>query len=582
MTPRQLRYLRVNDLPPSIRDDRARKLPLKILNLTEWFDFCRKLSAQAPWDYELLTIDFNFKDDQSGPWFSLSDEEANDNDFRDDPDLRLLKWSDRLFDLGPNSGILIGVYLVAHAAHRDIPCGVAFHTRYATIVMQDMSSAMLTTQILLSSGAIDIGRDLKETMKQTIRTIKRSYKDPLDGLLLAVQRFRKEFLRRAGAKEENEAEPVRLWMEPTSLIDLLDLFRSVQSDEDLDKGLNNAGIEFHERNGALESLDVRSLFIDSLWERDKWTAEQILPRLPLSTVKPAGEGQPEAGIVWQFVEALLTKTPSNIDPVMDFFKQSAIGKENRSINEVVKRKTHRLIALIFAWLDVYAEHWFDTETRSWNPSSNEIEGDFAPLTEQIRELLRLIDLTKNAGWKVEEKPFDPYLHLLPLTGKYSISSFIRDECVPGSVLYQALGYGETRSRLASKNFLAALQHLLTIAVGWGCMEERKGKGGSLHYRLKSVEVPAQRLMKTMQLDLAVRLGFNVAAGKDPSKQLARIVQDAPGYEHVSVKDFLSALEERPLPAHFKLLGWEFMDQFWGAKSLRKLPREAFPACLLEI
>jgi hypothetical protein len=575
LNPRKLKYLRVNDGPPSERDDRAKKLPIEIINLTEWFDFCQKLSAQAPWDYELLTIDFNFKDDQSGPWFPLSDDEANDNDFRDDSDLRLLKWSDRLLDLGPNSGILIGVFLVAHAAHRDLPCGVAFHTRYATIVMQDMSSAMLTTQILLSSGAISIGQDLKSTMKKTIHTIKSSYSDPLDGLLLAVKRFRKVFLQRAGAKDGNETESVRLWMEPTSLWSLLDLFRSVQTEEELDDGLNDLGIEFHERNGALESLDVRSLFINCLWERDEWSAEQILPRLPLSTVKPAGEGQPEAGIIWQFVEELATRTPSNIAPVLDFFSQSSRGLETRSINEVIKRKTHRLIALIFAWLDLYAERWFDTQSRSWDPAINDMEGDFEPLTIQMKELLRLIDSMKNAGRK------DPYSDFIPLTGPDSISSFLRAECEPGSALYRALRFGEARPRQDSQKSLPALLHLLTVAVRWGAMEELSNDDGTSAYRLKSVEVPAHRPMKTLQSDLAARLGFNVEEGRDPSKQLARIVQDAPGFEKVSVKDFLSSLEERPLPDHYKWLGWEFMDKFWRG-SLRKLPLDAFPACLSNI
>jgi hypothetical protein len=582
MTPRRLRYLRLNDDPPYEMDDLAPELPIEMETLGEWFEFCKKLGEHFPWNYELLTIDFNFKEDTSGPWFPLPGRETKDNDFLDDPELSQLQWSNRLIGLGPNSGILIGAFLVAHSAYRDLPCGISFHTLYANIVMEDMSSAMLATQILLASNALPVGPNLKETLKAANRMIRESINEPLYGLLVAVRRFRDEFLRRAGARDESEMQSVRLWMEPTSLIDLLDMFRSVQSEEELDEGLTDLGIEFHERNGALESLDVRSVFIDRLFTLDQqWGVGEILKRLPLAEVKPAGDGQPEAGIIWQFVEALATRTPSNIGPVIDFFKQSAAGKENRSINEVVKRKTHRLIALIFAWLDLYAERWFESDTRSWDPSVNEVEGDFPSLTEQIRELLRLIALTKSAGWKVAAEAFDPHVNFLPLSGKYSISSFIRDECEHGSVLYRALGYGEPGLRQASQKSLFALQHLLVIAVGWGCLEERTGKGGHPHYRLKSVQVPEQRPMKTTQIELAYRLGFNVEDGKDPSKQLARIVQDAPGYENVSVKDFLSSLEERPLPEHLKVLGWEFIDEFWGPKSPRPLPRKALPACLLD-
>ncbi|HEU4837761.1 MAG TPA: PP2C family protein-serine/threonine phosphatase [Pyrinomonadaceae bacterium] len=579
MNPRLLCYLRVNDMPPARRDDRARMLPIEIKPLTEWFEFCQKLSDQAFWNYELLTIDFNFKDDQSGPWFPLPGQEITDNDFLDDPYLRELKWSDRLISLGPNSGILIGVYLVAHAAHRDIPCGVAFHTRYAPIVMQDMSSAMLTTQIMLGSNAIQVGSNLKETMKQTISTIKDSYKDPLDGLLVAVKRFREEFKRRAGVEDERE---VRLWMEPTSLWALLDLFRSVQTEEALDRALNDMGVEFYERNGALVSLDVRSMFIDCLMKREQYGVETILTRLPLSTVKPAGGAQTKAGPIWQFVEALATRTPSNIGPVLDFFNRTAKGGETRTINEVIKRKTHRLIALIFAWLDLYAERWFETEDRSWDPTSNETDGDFPPLTTQVKELVRLIASMKDSGWKIGDVQIDPFSQFIPLTGPSSISTFLREDLVPDSVLYRALRYGESRSRQMTQKSLTALQHLVATAVNWGMLEVRKDHNDADTYRIKSVELPARRPMRTLQNDLAARLGFNVDDGKDATRQLARIVQDAPGFEDVSVKDFLSSLEERPLPEHLKVLGWEFMDTFWrGKDGTRKLPRNAFPPCLLD-
>src|ERR1051325_7317999 len=109
MSPRRLRYLRVNDSPRATTDDPAANLPIEIEPLTEWFEFCQKLSERAAWDYELLTIDFNFMDDQSGPWFPLPGQDEDDNDFRHDAALHELKWSDRLLAHGRNSGILIGV-----------------------------------------------------------------------------------------------------------------------------------------------------------------------------------------------------------------------------------------------------------------------------------------------------------------------------------------------------------------------------------------------------------------------------------------------------------------------------------------
>src|ERR1051325_1736950 len=577
MSPRRLRYLRVNDRPRATIDDPAANLPIDIEPLTEWYEFCQKLSERAAWDYELLTIDFNFMDDQSGPWFPLPGQDEDENDFRHDAELHELKWSDRLLAHGPNSGILIGVYLVAQATNRDIPSGIAFHTRFAPIVMQDMSSAMLATQMLLGSNAFQVGSNLKETMKETIAKIKVSHKDPLDGIFVAVQRFRDEFKRRAGVGND---ELIRLWMEPTSLWDLLDLFRSVKTEEALDDDLNYSGVEFYERNGALVSLDVRSLFIDCMMKRDQDGTEKILTRLPLAAVKPAGEGQSKAGEIWQFIEALAT--PSNIRPVLDFFDKSGKGGEKRSVNEVIKRRNHRLIALIFAWLDLYAERWVETEDRSWDPVSDEVDGDFPTLKEQVKELLRLIDSIKDAGWKTGDVALDPHVHFIPLTGPYSISTFLRNECAPGSVLYRALRYdGDSRTRQLSQKSLTALQHLIATALRWGLLEERKDSDG-YSYRIKSLEVPAQRPMRTLHADLAARLNFNVDEGKDPAKQLGRIVRDTPGFENVQVKDFLSSLEERPLPEHYKVLGWEFMDRFWrGKNGTRKLPFEAFPACLRE-
>lgn len=153
--------------------------------------------------------------------------------------------------------------------------------------------------------------------------------------------------------------------------------------------------------------------------------------------------------------------------------------------------------------------------------------------------------------------------------------------MPDSVLYNALRYGEPRSRQTAQKSFTALQHLIATAVNWGMLNEQQSNG-AYSYRIKTVKVPARRPMRTLQADLAVRLGFNVDDGKDAAKQLTRIIHDTPGFENVSVKDFLSSLEERPLPEHLKVLGWEFMDKFWrGKDGTRKLPLEAFPVCLLD-
>jgi Stage II sporulation protein E (SpoIIE) len=593
MKPRPLRYLRVTDEPPNTFDDLTLELPVEVDDLGRWFEFCKELSQQRLWEYELLTLDFNFKADTSGPWFPLygQDPQFYNADFLKDSRLSHLRWPDSLVSnqIGPNSGLLIGTYLVSHSAYRDLPCGVAFHTHYLDIVINDMPSAMLVTQILLASGADLPTRDLRETMSRTIEMVAQSVHQPVLGLGTAVERFRHTFLQRAGAGGLLNEGEVRLWVEPSSLWTLLDIFRAVENEEELDGQLGKFGVEFYDRNGALDSLDVRSLFLDRLIYRiEAQDLTDIRKRLLLTDVKPASDEQTEAGVIWQFVETLVARTPSNIAPVLDFFRKSESEQETKSINEAVKRKIHRLLALIFAWLDLYAEAWFAGQSQSFDPFENDFQGRFPPLTEQISALLKSYARTKEEGWIVQSgESFDPKVHFLPMTDKggHSISAVIREHhSLPGSLLYKSLRYDKPDSEHLSQRRLSAIERLLTIAEHWQCVVKELNAQGQPtgRYLLKRVEIPEQRPSSPRQADIAQRLGFNLKPNQDPSKQLGRIIQDTPGFSHFGVKEFLSSLEERPLPDHLKWLGWEFMDEFWGPRSDLPLPYDAWPICLSEV
>jgi hypothetical protein len=584
MKPRYLHYLRLHDEPPLGKLDLIRTLPVKVETLREWFEYCRDLAKQRLWKFELLTIDFNFEKDQSGPWFPSEnlDPKIYNADFLEHDTLKQLQWSERLRGIGPNSGLLIGACLTAHVAHRDVPCGIAFHTYHPSMVMRDMSSVMLATQILLACGVDIPVRTLSDTLLTVIDKIQPSWERPFLGLGDAVARFREAFLQRAGAGGTSKAEePVRLWMDPSSLWTLLDIFRSARSEKELHQKLDWHGLDFYDRNGSLDSLDVRSVFLDRLIDE---TGLGIHSQLPLRDVKPVGDGQPTAGVIWKFVEILATRTPSNIAPILEFFRRYKNGEETGTINDAVKRKVHRLIALVFAWIDLYAEHWFDSQSRSWDPAEDEVEIGFPPLTEQVEELLRIIELAREEDWRINDEAFDPWQHFLPLAGTRSISSLLRELSLPGSLLYKPLHYEVSDSQQGRQKSVNALQHLVATAVRWGCLEEQRDSQGNHKncYRLIQKKIPQRRPMKFSQAKLAKRLGFDVEGDKDPSKQLARIIQDAPGFEQVSVRDFLNSLEERPLPDHLKWLGWEFIDQFWGHHSTRTLPYEALPLCLSDM
>jgi serine phosphatase RsbU (regulator of sigma subunit) len=592
MKPRNLRYLRVNDEQPNINDDLTIELPIDVDELRKWFEFCKDLARQKLWGYELLTLDFNFKSDTSGPWFPLFGHDPKDYnaDFLNDPNLSRLRWPDSLVtnEIGPNSGLLIGAYLVSHSAYRDLPCGVAFHTRYPGFVIHDMPSAMLATQILLASGADLPTRDLRETMSKAIEIVTQSVHQPVLGLGTAAARFRQAFLRRAGAGDPFNEGEVRVWAEPSSLWALLNIFRAAQTEEELHTNIEKVGVEFYDRNGVLDSLNLRSMFLDHLIYRTQHGVTDVRRHLPLADVKPAGDGQTEPGAIWQFVETLAARTPSNIAPVLDFFRASAGDREIRSINEVVKRKIHRLLALVFAWLDLYAEGWFADQSQSFDPSKKEFRGSFPTLTEQIGALLKIYDLTREEGWEAEESDsFDPQIHFLPFTGRESISAAVRENAsIPGSPLYKPLRYDRPDSDHIGQRRHVALENLLNIAVRWRCVEKEVNAGGKAtgRYRLKLTDVPEARPYSgaPRQADIAQRLGFNVKPDQDSSTQLVRIIHDTPGFEKYGVKEFLAGLEERPLPDHLKGLGWEFMEEFWGLRSDLPLPYNAWPVCLSEI
>lgn len=614
--PRFLRYLRLNDEPPNEQDDLTIDLPVEVIDLGQWFDFCQKLSRQhrdakestrgvrnldmqsflhheKAWDYELLTIDFNFRKDTSGPWFPRSmdsDPREENADFLADPNLELLRWPDSLVpQIGPNTGLLIGSHLVAHSAPRDIPCGVAFHTYHKDIVIYDTPSAMLATQMLLASGVDIPTRDLRETMSRTIELIRESVKQPAFGIGTAAERFRHAFLRRAGASGLEHEGPVRLWVEPASLWALLDICSAAKSDKELNAKLEKFGLEFYDRNGAIHSLDLRSMFLDRLIYRTKeGNFADVRRHIPLADAKPAADGQIAAGVLWQFIETLAAQTPSNIAPVLDFFRASEGDREPTSINVAVKRDIHRLLALVFAWLDLFADEWSAEQSRSYDPFKKEFGGAYSTLIQQVGALLRIYDLTRDEGWKVEDRDFDPKADFLPLSHKedHSISEVVREHGgEEGSHLYRSMRYDKADLTGLSQKRIVALEHLLAIAARWQCVEietnEKTGKPTG-RYRLKRIDVPEERPGGPDQRDIAQRLGFNLKRNQDPSKQLGRIIQDTPGFEEVGVTEFLNSLTERPLPNHLKWLAWEFMEEFWGPGTGRPLPYEAWPVCLSEV
>jgi hypothetical protein len=582
MTPRKLRYLRINDRLPPPYGDETLKLPVVTIELTRWYDFCRDISRGKTWSCELMTIDFNFKDDPSGPPCpppDARDTPADGRIFPTRPFLAGLRWANTLVDpyIGPNSGLSIGLHLIRMGENRDLPCGVGFHTLHPTMIVKDMTSAMMATQILVESGVPLPMTHVEETLEQVVEIIEEGSKHRLIfQLLAAVRRFRDEFLRRAGVRPDVADAPVRLWMESASLRELLAAFVAATDDDDLDKRLARVGVEFTDRRGVTECLDVRSLFLDLLYRPNQHGVHCPHPRLRLEDVKP-GTGDTSPGPVWRFIEQLWERTPSNVEPVLRFFRTLRDeGAPPSSINKAVKR-VHRPIAMIYAWLYEYGERWINSSRVSWDPVEDTFDGDFPPMTTQIRELIRIVDQLERTE---EDREHSENASGPPLVTLAAIMDAIREQGRNG-LLSGPLRLGGPDSRELRERRERAVRLVLGIAARWGCIDIERDASGTPtdRYRVKTRTLPAMRPFAIGQKDVARHLGFRDVQGGDPSTELKRILKASFVFEDLSVEEFLRILEEEPLPEYLKQLAWEFTDEFWAAGTGTHVPEEAWPLCL---
>jgi hypothetical protein len=582
MTPRKLECLRINDKLPDQALDDIQHFPLKIIEVDRWYNFCKDIANRKLKLGELMLIDFNFKDDNSGPWIPLPgrDDPAKHNTFFGDSYLGELQWSNTLLGppfIGPNSGLLIALHFISGADYRDLPCGIGFHTYHPKMVLRDMTSAMIVTQLLLATGVPLSLASLRDTMRGAVmRVDEQSGKNEVVALFDAVALFREEFLRRAGTADVvRDSGPVRLWMEPASLRLLLDIFQSATHEDHLNERLTKIGIEFYDRDGKLDCLDVRSVFLDLLYRLDKRGIPRVFQTLRLEDVRPSDEYN-EAGVIWAYIQRLASRSPSNIGPVLQFLREyRAQRKHQTSINRAVKRAEHRLLALIFSWLFEYGERWVNSSRLSWDPFTDEFDGDFPPMTTQIAEFVKIVELCGQGLGGSEYAP------LFSSTSS-SIARNVGKHCEGGSLLREPLRYGVS-SAVYREHREAALKLMAEVATRWGCLEEERTSpdDGVRRYRAKNRRTPTRRPMNITQKDLARVLGFTADDDADPSNELKRIIRGVPGFELYSVEQFLSALEERSLPEHLRQLALEFVDEFWNFGSGSNIPPSAWPNCILE-
>lgn len=576
MKPRLLKILRLDDNAPTSRTQNPfLGMPLDSTQvILRWMDFIEHLRNRTCPEFDLLTIDFNFDGDKTTPTIlSAYDDYVVGTDLRHDSVLKALAWPPSLRPIGKNTGILIGSMLAGMAIARDLPVGITTHTKNPELVGQDMASALLVTQILLASGRDIGGGDYLELLRAVNSEVKGGAADVKAAMPIAVAAFRESLLLRAGVRrlQRRRRGSISIFPDHASCLKLLELFAQMETvraqhggayaEQRLDESLAETGLKCYDSRGALQNLDVRSVFVD-LCHDDDGSLENS--RLPLSSVLPAPPRTGGAGPVWEFVGSLADQAKANVEPVLDFFRRRRRSEDTPSVNELLGTEIQCLIALHFAWLEQYAERW--CEGGPWDPFTDEIDVtlEYGSEREQLNALLQLLYKTFGLGLAAS------------LTGRgTTITTALSERCGEGGhLLTGPLRYDAPSPARFHDQRVNALRRMLLSLEEEGCVEADVDAEDE-RYRLKRSALPPNRLLRIRKRDLALKLGFRSSDEKDNLQTpLKRIVQGV--YKDADLGEYLRGLEERPLAMHFRILGWRFMHAFFP-----EIPEEAWPRCLTE-
>lgn len=553
MEPRKLRVLRIEDDIVDPRDDVTTRAPLDNLEpISTWLGFCQAIAEHAIPAFDLLTIDLNFFKDPTTPKLPPMPGSWEVNpDYKDDSSLRRLGWSSRLVGAGKNTGLVIGATAVAANLFRDVPLGAAIYTASAEMVTRDVTSALLLGQILLAAGEdLPVNKAGIDLVRRVVEFANKGVQNAHNALPTAIRRFRRSLLARAGADGRRPS----LWIDMEAIIPLQAAIAS-HDEKELAERLLHHGVQYYDRDGRKDSLSLHSLFVDCLAERNL-DNEVIAFRSELGMNDVHGNSA-SARSIRDFISQLAQLGSTNLEAAVAFVRQD--GGPSQTVNQALRHPTHRLLALLFAYCDQYAEKWTKYSS-AWDPLTwqEDPARDKASLLTQLSTLLRILN-------RAQIDCIDRADLGLPLSsqGGESIMKLVHEawEEEQSPALIRALGYKDAQSSDTTRT--TAIQRMLDVLQESCCVRCECDK-----YIAVTRSVPDSLTLQLDRQDLARRLGFG---GSSVATYLGDVIQKC---LHGNAADFLLDLEIRPLPEHLHRICGEYMREHWSG-----VPEKCWPPCL---
>jgi len=577
--PRPLGILRVEDeadvpSPSGI-------LPVKDLGrIGRWASFVRGLSngeirviqddsgeERVLYQYpELLSIDFRFIFDDSTPSFAHRESASE------------FGWSDKLN--AKNTGILIGATLEGIFKANDLPLLVVMHTLTPADVGQDVATILQAGQILAGSGALLHG-NTSHPFNEARSALYNLPKNCEKAVLARIKNFRDELLRRLGAVDSDA--PPRLMIDHNELIHLFTEFEASETEEDLDRRLNEVGLVLWDREGTTHVLDLRSLFMDLL--------KQPVPGcmwglLPLASVKYSGEGgKHQAGPVLEFVEQIRDTVGVDYAEAADHVVVNLDSNSGLLPFGHNDRPGKKLLALVFACAEEWAqlgielarkldEPWAADEdeavTRSigdlsTQPALRRILKALVAVLSEIRDLIKPSSIAPDGFYPIQG--VGRAASILQAINTY-IKVYDDEENIASQLLRDVL-YEPLRSKEKSTEMRAqAVRRLMMYLERLGVVQ-CEDRENDLYYCLIRSRIPEGYPIVAAQLSrerIAHLLGFSLRNGV--TNELRRIPELA-GYR--CGVEFVNALLRGKVPPHLGRAALWYLQRRSEA-----LPRDYWP------
>lgn len=577
----------------------------------------------------IVTIDFRFSADKSTPPFNAATAAMW---AQQSPVLTKVSWSKGL--RAKNTGVLIGATLSGFLASSkaDVPLVPALHTLAPEETGCDVSNVLLVGQLLAVGGYTLGQKDDDEPFEAAFNHIRELPRTAEAAIIRAMPLLRHQLLRRLGVPGEERdgdiKEPPTLFLvQPDSLLHLLNQFDAADTDEDLDRRLEHAGLEVWTREGKCLCFDLRSLFLDLL---EPAPMSRPWGMLPLAVVK--------SGPARTFVEQINAAVGSSFEAAAAVVQANLPGQKG-STDQIksCKHPTTRLLALVFAYADevIRRQGTFNNAlARNWDWVEDcEVPDATSPPMRSVLRAMHLVLSYLHEHVRADLVPDDGYYRLTGAggiaTAVYNIMRWERDEIVAReggndrswADLYHVLGYHFDTSVLATyaeevgdvqgleePRRLQVLEHIIGRLQWAGVVDVQTRPVGSAGVerdetsRGKEGDAPRTRVAKFVKVlkgpgltfsyfsrrvnvddaDVATRLGYAPGKDKDDSGKPEK-GKKKPGVTHEIERIITSAectqdwkvyrdqLASGPLPPHLALAAQWYVRNFYP-----QLPEEMWP------